>query len=889
MKLWRSRANDIDEEVATHIAMAIADRIACGESPEAARSAALREFGNPLLIRETTRRMWAGEWLEHIAQDLRYAWRQMRRTPAFTLTVIFTLALGICATLAMFTIIERVLLQVLPYSEPHRLVTIYESGRRGDQPRVPWLDIQQWRTNSRSFESIGFYRQANGRSFLEGDTGAQQVIHQLVSTNLFHVLGVDPPLGAGFDKTTEGFANTGDEHTVILSDSVWRQYFGTRQDIIGHTVRISGNPYTVVGVMPRSFGLPLPSTSLEVWTPVALEKADNDRTGQTPFNTVIARLDSAATLQSAQSDIRALQPQVAAQYTDPYRRDLVTSANVSDYATSLVQPEVRRTLLALLAASALLWVIACINVAGLLLARGNVRQREIAVRGALGASRFRIVQQLLLEGLMLSVGGGLLGLALALGLLRLFAHGLSMELNLRHAAPGLRSIAVLSGLTAVTAIISSLWPALSSARASIEPTLRQGAPQSGVGRAQHRTRSLLVIIQISLSLVLLVSCGLLLRTIYALRHVPLGFRTDNILVGSMAVPSYRFAGKDLNATLYTPLLQRVRALPGVEAATLMTEVPLGHHFHMVFSFSAEGNSSDAVRRRDIRAQFRAVNSDAQRVFGFRMLRGRYFNQDDTAGSQAVLVVNREFVKQYSQSNDPDKVIGQSLMGFGKDRHAIVVGILDDSRQISVSEQAVPEIQVYFPQLTPDTGTYQAAGGVAMSLALRTSRAPSSILPELHVIMTQASPELANTEFTTMTQIVEDSYGSQQLVSRLLIVFGGSALLLCLSGLYGLLAQLVAQRTREIGVRIALGASRSLVVWLVIRQAARMIAGGAIAGLALAWFASRLVSSFLYGVTPHDAITMVVVSLVLGATGLAAASLPAARAASINPVEALRSE
>ena len=889
MRLWRKRANDVDEEIATHIAMATTDRIARGESPKAARDAVLREFGNPLLVRETTRRIWAGEWLERVLQDLRYAWRQMRRSPAFTLTVIATLAMGIGATLAMFTVVQRVLLQVLPYREPHRLVTLYESGRRGDQPRVPWLDIQQWRSNTRSFESIGFYRAANGRSFLEGDSGAQQVSHQLVSTNLFHVLDVSPALGSGFSGNADSFANTGEENTVILSDSVWRQYFGARTDIIGHTIKISGKLYTVVGVMPRGFALPLPATSLEVWTPVALQQADNDRTGQTPFNTAIARLNSAATLQSAQAEIKSLQPQVAAQYTDQYRRDLVTSAIVKDYATSLVQPEVRRALLALFAASALLWIIACVNVAGLLLSRGTTRQREIAVRGALGASRFRIVQQLLLEGLMLSIGSSVLGLALALGLLRLFAHGLSMELSLRQATPDLRSIAALFVLTVVTAIASALWPALSGARASIEPALRQGAPQSGVARAHHRTRSLLVVTQISLSLVLLVSCGLLLRTIYALRHVPLGFRTDNILVGSMAVPSYRFSSQDLNATLYTPLLQRVRALPGVESATLMTEVPLGRSFHMVFSFSAEGNSADAVRRRDIRAQFRAVNSDAQRVFGFTMLRGRYFNQDDTAGSQAVIVVNREFVKQYSQSNDPDKVMGQSLMGFGKDRRAIVVGILDDTRQISITEQPVPEIQVYFPQLTPDTGTYQAAGGVAMSLALRTSRTPSSIIPELRSIMTKASPELAGTEFTTMTQIVEDSYGSQQLVARLLIVFGGSALLLCLSGLYGLLAQLVTQRTREIGVRVALGATRSQVVWLVIRQAARMIVGGAIAGLALAWFTSRLVASYLYGVTPHDALTMTSVALLLAASGLAAASLPAARAASINPVEALRAE
>jgi predicted permease len=889
MRLWRHRANDVDEEITTHITMSIADRIAQGESSEEARRAALREFGNPLLVRETTRRMWAGERLEHILQDLHYAWRQMRRSPAFTLTVIATLALGLGATLAMFTVVERVLLQILPYQDAHRLVTIYESGRRGDQPHVPWLDIQQWSSSARSFESIGFYRAANGRSFLEGNNGAQQVSHQLVSTNLFHVLGASPALGSGFTGTTDTFANTGSEHTVILSDAVWRQFFGARRDIIGQGVKISGQRYTVVGIMPRDFALPLPTTTLEVWTPVALEEADKTRTGQTPFNTAIARLNTAATLSSAQAEIKALQRQIATQYTDLYRRDLVTSAGVSDYASSLVKPEVHHVLLALVAASALLWIIACVNVAGLLLARGTIRQREIAVRGALGASRVRIVQQLLLEGLMLSFGGSLLGLGLAFGLLNLFAHRLSTELHLRHATPGWRSIAVLLILTLFGALVSALWPALSSARASIEPALRQGAPQSGVSRVQHRTRSLLVVTQISLSLVLLVSCGLVLRTIYALRHVPLGFRTDNILVGSMAVPSYRFSGQDLNATLYTPLLQRVRALPGVQAATLMTEVPLGQRFHMVFSFSAEGNSADAVRRRDIRAQFRAVNSDAQRVFGFKMLRGRYFNQDDTAGSQAVVVVNREFVKQYSQSNDPDKVMGQSLMGFGKDRRAIVVGILDDTRQVSVADQPAPEIQVYFPQLTPDIGTYQAAGGVAMSLALRTSRSPSSIVPELRAIMTQASPELADTEFNTMTQIVEDSYGSQQLVSLLLAVFGGSALLLCLSGLYGLLAQLVTQRTREIGIRVALGASRRQVVWLVLRQAGRMLLAGTVAGLALAWFSSRFVSSYLYGVRAHDSVTLVAVALLLTIGGLTAAFFPANRAASINPIEALRTE
>jgi predicted permease len=391
-----------------------------------------------------------------------------------------------------------------------------------------------------------------------------------------------------------------------------------------------------------------------------------------------------------------------------------------------------------------------------------------------------------------------------------------------------------------------------------------------------------------MSLTLLVCCGLLLRTIYALRHVPLGFRTDNIIVGNMAIPSYRFAGQDLNTVLYAPLLEKVKSLPGVEGATLMTEVPLGHTFRIMFSFGADGNSADAVKRRDLHADLRVVGAETQKIFGFKMLRGRYFNENDTAGSQPVLVVNRAFVKAYSKSNDPDKILGQRIVNMEKGKPAVIVGILDDTRQESIADQSTPELVVCLPQVTSASIFYNPTS-VAMDIAVRTSRSSASLVPELRSLMTTASPELANTTFTTMTQIVEDSYGSQALVARLLIVFGASSLLLCLSGLYGLLAQLVTQRTREIGVRMALGASRGKVIWLVLRQATHMLTAGALAGLALAWFASRFVASFLYGVAPHDAFSMVAVPAFLIGSGLAAASFPAARAASIDPVEALRAE
>jgi predicted permease len=586
--------------------------------------------------------------------------------------------------------------------------------------------------------------------------------------------------------------------------------------------------------------------------------------------------------------MKVVQAAVAKLYTDPYSRDLVTSATVIPYGDSLVKPEVKHALLALFGASGLLWLIACINVTGLLLARATVRQREIAIRGALGASRGRIVRQLMIEGLMLCAGGSTLGFGLAVGLLKIFAHGLTTQLNIKGVMPDGKVIAILLVLTIGTAVLSAMWPAWSSARASIETALRQGGVP-GHSREQRRLRSLLVVTQIAMSLVLLVSCGLLLRTIYTLRHVPLGFRTDHILVGSMTIPTYRFADRDLLANLYTPLLERVRAVPGVETATLMTEVPLGKSFQMIFSFGIEGNSADAVKKRDLQAQFRAVGPDAQRVFGFKMLKGRFFNEGDTPSSQGVVVVNRAFVKEYSLSNDPDKIIGQRMMSLEKDKSAIVVGVLDDTRQVSVASQSQPEIEVYLPQLTPASGLYKSAEGIAMDLVVRTERPSTSIVPEIKELMRKASPDLANTNFTTMDQIVEDSYGNQQLIARLLVVFGGAALLLCLSGIYGLLSQLVSQRTREIGVRMALGAGRGQVIGMVLRQAGRMLTTGALLGFAMVYFTGSIVKGFLYGVAPYDGWTLFAVAALLFVSGLAAAYLPARQAAAINPIEALRTE
>ena len=888
---------EFEQELQAHLQMAIRDRVERGESPEEARVAAMRELGNIPLIKDVTRETWGWIWLERLVRNLRYAFRQLGNSPGFGFSVIGTLALGLGATAAMFTVVDRVLLRPLPYEDPHRLLEIKEAGKRGAIPYgAPFLDLQQWRERSHTLDELAYYTatgELGHRLFLEGTAGVELVNSPAISANLFATLGVRPAMGRGFEaKVDNASVQPGDASAIILSDAVWRDAYGGDAKILGKTVKLSGESCTVVGVMPRGFTFPFGLSAPLVWRPLILSADDTTRTAHARLNyQVIARLKPRVRLPAAEAELKVIQAAVAKAYTDPYEREGVRSIKLQEYGASLVSGEVKKALLALLGASGVLWLIACMNVTSLSLARSTARQREIAVRGALGASRWQIIQQLLIEGAVLSVLASLLGLGLAILTLKLFEHGLTTQFNIHVSlAPNLSVMSILLGLTVASALLSSVWPAIAAASASIEPALRQGTPQAGAGGVQYRTRALLVVAQITMSLTLLVGCGLLLRTIYELRHVALGFRTDHVIVANMAIPSYKFVGRDLMTELYQPLVERVRQLQGVQSAALVTEVPLGKTFQMMYSFGGTGNSADDVRRRELRSQFRAVDPEMQKVFGFTMLRGRFFNAGDTPGSQPVVVVNRAFVKAYTGSDgDPGKMLGQTLVDYSKDRRAIVVGILNDERQMSVAEQAEPEIEVCLPQIRPDTGFYNFAEGMAMALAVRVDRSPSLMIPQLRALMRSASPELEGSNFSTMEQVVEDSYGNQQLAARLFEVFGGAALLLCVSGIYSLLAYLVTQRTRELGLRIALGAQRGNVMWLVLRQAAWMLVAGSILGLVLAYLSSLLLRTFLYAVPPHDPWTMGAVTLLLLGAGLGAAYLPARRAAGVNPMEALRGE
>jgi predicted permease len=893
MPLWirqlftrRRRYEDLSVSIREHLEERIDELTDGGMDRRAAEQKARREFGNIALIEERSREVWQWRLLESLWADARYALRQIRRSPGYGATVIGTLAVGIGSAVAMFTVVDHVLLRPTRYPDAGRLVALEETDAAAttySRP-APWLDIEQWRAQSRSFSTIEFSARLPGRNYLNKGAAALQIDGERVSPNLFRMLGVRAVLGRDFDPELQGSTSTANLGTIVLSNAIWKEVFNSDREILGKTVKINNDSYTVAGIMPPGFQYPVGAgASPQVWLPIQLTSDDKKgRDTKVMQYTALARLRRGASIASANAEMALLQKRIASDYTDPEERKDHGVIRVEPYGNSLVNHDVQRGVLALLAASSVLWLIAIANATNLMLARSTARQREIAMRGALGASRWRVMQQMVVEAIILSFAAGALGTALALGSVKLLEHELSQTLPVPvPAAPDGWMLLTLLSMTIVSALLSTAWPAFLAARVPIEPVLKQGGMQSGTGHRRQRMRSALVAVEIAMSLTLITVCGLLLRSVYAIRQVPLGFRTDHILVANLSIPSYRFRGENMTQRLYQPLLEHAQRLHGVESAGLMNEVPLGKTFVLHLQMQMNGYR--------IVAFMKAVSPEIQKVFAFRMAAGRFFGPGDTATSAPAIVVNQAFARQYSPNeHDPKAILGANL-SMRADAPTRVVGVIEDEHQQAVADPAVPEVEIAVPQITPESDFYDGTEGIAMDLAVRTSRPASEMIPELRTILRQASPELQDATITSMDQIVEDSYGSQRLAAHLLEIFGGSALLLSVAGLYGLLAYVVTQRTRELGVRIALGASRLNLLWLVMRQAGTMLLMGVALGSVLALASGRLVGKFLYGVSAHDGKTLVVAATLLSLSGLAAAYLPARRAAGANPMEALRAE
>ncbi|MFP5237955.1 MAG: ADOP family duplicated permease [Acidobacteriota bacterium] len=893
MPIWnrlfsrRRRYDDLSASIQEHLDEKIDELVDSGMPRREAEQAARRAFGNVTLLQERSREAWQWPLLESIWADVRYAFRQMRKNPGFAAVTIGTLALGIGAATALFTVVDHVLLRPVPYRDADRLVEIMKSTHGNpDGGLSPALaDIRQWMRQSRSFESMAYWTEIGGVNFLVDRASSLQIRAEHVSSNLFATLGVQPEMGRTFTSAETAAPSTADANTVVLSDALWKALNGGDKAILGQSVSLNGKSYTVIGVMPGGFTFPANSTtSPEAWFPIEPSPAAAPNSlSSGDFYTVLARLRPGIGVASARSEMNLIQARIAEQYKDSYDRKDQTGVVLKTYVETLVTGNLRKALLALFAASLVLWLIAVVNVTNLLLARGTARQREIAMRGALGATRGRVLRQMLIEGLILSGTASLLGLGLSVASVKLVAHQLEKQLPLGvpPSIPDSGVLSVLLAMTIVTAVLATLWPAWMAARVPIEPALRHGGLQAGTGRSHHRFRSILVSIEIAMSLSLLVSCGLLLRTIYAMRQVPLGFRVNHILVTHLAIPSYRYSGRDVGQALYEPLLKRVQQIKGVDAAGFMSEVPLGHGFRIQVSLYHGSKPIDAF--------LKLASPQMQQIFAMHMLAGRYFSSQDTPNSDAAVVVNHAFARAYApDKHDPASVLGMPLWDLTKGHPLRIVGVLDDEHQAAITKPSIPEVELCTCQITPEVGMYGSVTFV-MTLAIRTDLPQSAIVPQLRAILRQIAPELEHADITTMDQVVADSYGSQRLAAHLLEGFGAAALLLCVAGIYGLLSYIVAQRTHELGVRVALGADRADLLWLVMRQAAAMLLAGAALGTGLAFASARLIRGFLYGVKAHDTLTLATAAIFLVACGLVAASIPARRAASVNPMEALRAE
>jgi predicted permease len=819
--------------------------------------------------------------LASVLQDLRYALRQLRRSPGFSATVVGVLALGIGANAAMFTVLDGTLLRRLPYRSSGELVTLTAKNDKSEPVWQHPADITQWQQRSRTLDDVGYY--GNGNAYLVNDSGEMNVSSITVSPNLFSVLGVAPTIGRGFtaDEQQKGKSNV-----VVLSDAVWRERFSAA-DMLGKVIKIDDGMATVVGIMPSGFAFPLNGKLAQVWRPVELTDKSMGRTFDAPSFSVIGRMRRGVTASAVQEELSGIQKQLRPLYAATMADSLSPSrVQAMSYRQSLVKDQ-RQALLALLAAVAMVWLIACANVANLMLARSSTRRREMAVRGALGAGRWRLVRQLMVESLLLSVSGAVVGIVLAELTLKVFHQVLTTELSSTFAMrPDVRVLAALLVLSLLSALLFGVVPALLGTRMALDQALRQDGTQSVSGRSQQRLQRLLVITEIGMSLAMLVACGLLLRTVFALRHVPLGFRTDHVYVMKPELPRYKYRASDPTQTVYKPLLEKIRQMHGVEAAEITTIVPLDKVFYSQMQiYMGNGTAKDQFKRK-LTATMKAAGPDLQKVLGFRMAEGRYFNSQDTADSQPVAVVNRAFAKLYEEGGEP---VSKFTIGGSGGRQSKIIGVIDDFHQIGIAEPAMPEIDFNAAQMRPTDGFYQPTLKTSVELAIRSNRDEKSFMADLQRVMREVNPDLGSSTIRTMDQVVDDAMGSQLLAAHLLEALGILAVLVALAGLYSLLAYLVTLRTRELGLRMALGAERAHILGMIMKQAAWLLLGGVVAGVAMSLAATHLLKHFLFGVSVRDAGTIVVAALVMMAVGGVAAYLPARRASQIEPMEALRTE
>jgi putative ABC transport system permease protein len=801
-----------------------------------------------------------------LLQDLRYGARMLMKNPGFTLVAVLTLALGIGANAAIFSVINSVLLRPLPYPQPERLVWIWGTNPSADikQEGASLPDFADWKAQGQSFAAMGGF--TNFSPILTEAGEPERLPGALVTDGFFTALGVSPQLGRVFTPDEDRPDN---RRVAVLGHGIWQRRFGGDPGIVGRKITLNGAPYLVVGVMPPGFKHPLPGmrAPAEVWTPLGIEPATMGR--RSDFLGVVARLKPGVAIGQARSEMDALMRRLEGQYPDSNRGWGVILLPLLERFVG----ELRPTLYLLLAAVGFLLLIACANVANLLLARATARQREVAIRSALGAGRGRIMRQLLTESALLSALGGAVGLLMAKwGMDALINMSPASLPRLGEVAFDWRVLGAAFGIALVTGLLFGLLPALQAAVPLLNEALKEGGRGADAARGK-RLRSAIVVAEVALALVLSVGAGLMLRSFARLQNVNPGFNPKNVLTASLSLPRAKYEEGPRVVAFYRRLLDEVAAMPGVESAGLVDALPLAGGSYL--SFAIEGRPP-ADRTPD--AEHRVVSPGYFKAMGIPLIRGRMLSEQDHAQAPFATVISETMARRYWPNEDP---LGKRI-NLDDSQTApwrTIVGIVGDVRNEGLNAEPNPQMYVTFAQ-APRQG---------MSLVVRGAGDPTGLIAGVRNKVAELDRDQPLYNLRTLEQALAESLARERFGLLLIMAFAGLALLLAAVGVYGVLAYSVTQRTREIGVRLALGASRRDVLRLIAGQGMKLVLAGVGAGLLAAFALTRLMTGLLYGITATDPLAFIVVSALLVVVAFVACWIPARRAAKVDPMVALRFE
>ncbi|HWC97157.1 MAG TPA: ABC transporter permease [Candidatus Sulfopaludibacter sp.] len=867
---------ELDKELSYHLERQVSENRAAGMTAGEARLAALRMFGGVSQVQEECREMRRTDYVDNLFQDLRYAVRMLGKSPAFTIVVVLTLALSIGANSAIFSVIDGVLLKPLPYPQADRLTRVfYRSKNFAKFSMNPW-DFADFRARNRSFESFALYFHSDVQ--LSGAGEPVKLSAFQISAGYFRVLGIHPALGREFEFSEE---LPGNGNLVILSDRLWRRQFGADTAILGRKITLDARPYTVVGVMPPDIDHPgntyktvAYGDTVDAWYPFTF--AGNPANRGSHFVEGIGRLRRGVTPQRAAADLNAIMAELATQHPG--------DRNWSIYTVPLFQEvvgPVNRLLMVLLGAVGMVLLIACVNTANLLLARSSARQREIAVRAALGAGRWRLVRQMLAESLLLAALGCGLGALLAMGGVRALVALLPAGFP-RAAAIHVNGVvfAFTAAVGLLTGIVFGLVPALQSSRADLQQGLREGGRGRTAGARQTSLRSVLVVGEVGLACVLLVGAGVMLRSFLNLLNTNPGFQAQHVLTAELSLPQANYKTLDQISTFYRNLLAQVKSLPGVQAAGAGTDVPWTGYDENFGGFTIEGKIPPP--NQGFSARFHAATPDYFRAAGIPLMSGRYLDERDAKGAPLTVIINQAMARKYWPNEDP---VGKRIDFFeDKPKESDwykIVGVVGDVKDTPESGGAAPAFWWPLAQ--------QPFGFPNLLLVVRSTGDTAQLTRQLRLAVHELDPGLAVAHVRLLDQIASESFSTPRISLLLVGLFAALALTLAAIGIYGVVSYSVSQRMHEFGMRLALGASSWDVIRLVMRQGLVLTVVGAVLGLGAAIVAGRALDSMLYGVKASDPLTLVCVAAMAVVIAALACYPSARRATGADPIVALRAE